>query len=84
MHSRVLSEAGFEQIRHSSPLDFFSSLLAGELAGRLSFIVSFSVPIIEHLDLYEHTKTDDSEKGLPFMVPFHKYHGTTALNRWLG
>ena len=36
IHSRVLTVANLEHIFHSSPLAFFSSLLAGELAGHLT------------------------------------------------
>ena len=42
--------ADLEQIWHSSHLVFFSSSLAGELAGRLSLVNSLPIPIDKYLD----------------------------------
>ena len=42
--------AGLEHTWHSSPLAFFASLLAGELAGCLCLVGSVVIPINQHLD----------------------------------
>jgi len=45
LHSKTSSVAGSEQIKHSSSFDFFPSLLAGELAGRLELNASLAMSI---------------------------------------
>ena len=50
IHSRILLVAGLEHTWHLSPLAFFASLLAGELAGCLCLVGSIAIPINQHLD----------------------------------
>ena len=45
-----ISVAGLAQIRHSSSLVFFSSLLTGELAGHLKLVALLTISIDEHLN----------------------------------
>jgi len=50
--------AGLEQIRPSSSLVFFSTLLAGELAGRLRLVASLDISIDKHLDSKIHEENE--------------------------
>jgi len=52
---KISTVADSEEIKHTSPLIFFSSLLAGELAGCVVFVASLTVPlqIVSTLDEQE-------------------------------
>ena len=70
-----------EHTWHSSPLAFFSSLLAEELAGRLFLVGSLTLPIDEHLDSKNRETSKTMSRVFPLIVPFldGQCHGTITL-----
>ena len=74
--------AGLEHTWHSSPLAFFSSLLAVKLARCLCLVGSIAIPINQHLDSKKHREMSETvTRVMPLMEAFSddQCHGTTAL-----